>query len=77
MHAELAAAAAEVDEARALAHRGRDRLDREPHALRADREAHVAHVRRFDPLVRVPVEVLPDVILHRPTLASPVDGRTS
>ena len=71
MNAELPAAAAEVDEPGFLAHRGRDALDREPQALGADGEADIGRVRGLDPRMGVPVEVLLDVILHRPKLASP------
>jgi hypothetical protein len=67
---ELAAAAPEVDERAAVGQRRRDSLDREPHALRPDRKPRAARVRGRDPRLRVPVEVLPHIILHGAKLAS-------
>ena len=62
---------AEVDEARALLHRGRDALDRQANALGADGEPNVGVVGGFDPVVGVPVEVVPHIVLHGAKLASP------
>ena len=66
VHAELAAAATEVDEPRAVGHGRRHALDRESHALASNGEANVADVGGLHPRVGVPVEVLLDVVLHRP-----------
>ena len=70
VHAELSAAAAEVDDPAVLGERGRDALDREADALRANGKPDIADVSGFHPRLRVPVEVVLDVILHGAKLAS-------
>src|SRR5439155_16173288 len=64
VNAELAAAAAEIDERRAFVHRGCDAFDREPHALRPDRELRTARVGALDPRGGVAVEVVLYIVLH-------------